>query len=76
MVRIERGLAQDPDQSTELMRKIAALLASGASGAARPADGANPCDDDPNCDYLGEVKLGNMTYLAYDCDGDVALYPV
>lgn len=76
VVRIRRDLAETPATSTELMRAIADLLATGASSPSKPASSeANQCDTDPNCIYLGQVKQGNLVYEAYDCDGEVALYP-
>lgn len=76
--RIRRDLIEDPQRLTGLAKAAASALAAGKQSTPTGADATPPngCDEDPNCVYLGMFTFEGVSFKAYDCEGDIALYEV
>jgi len=77
-VRLPRALAEDETAAADFVGRLASFLSSGGAPT-QPPGGAGPpnaCDEDPHCVYLGYMEFQGVLYKVYDCDGDIAIYPV
>ncbi len=74
--RLPADLVKDPARLRRVTDQLAAVV--NTSNTRRPNSGSankNPCDDEPECFFIGVVTIDGVLYHVYDCKGEVVLYP-